>query len=430
MIAYQVVGDGPIDLVLLSSGASNVDVQWEYPPRAKLLERFATYSRVIMFDRRGTGQSDPAPPEIVDDLENWNEDLTAVLDAVGCQHAALIGEVDGGPWAMFFGATYPERTRALVLWTSYARTVADMDYPAGLTPEAVNAMNDMMLRYWGTEEMARMAQPLAEEADLPILAKLMRSSLTPAAMVKRMDRTRSVDVRNILPTIQSPTLVLHRTENGFVPLELGRYLAEHIPGARLIEVPGPNIQLYADEPDWVHDLIQEFITGVPPAPSTDRVLATVLFTDIVASTAHLASLGDRRWRDRLDVHDSTARHIVDQFGGTFVKNTGDGVLATFDGPGKAIRCAAALRRMLKQSGIDIRSGLHTGEVELRAAGDVGGIAVHIGARVMAEAGSGQVLCSRTVKDLVVGAGFVFEDLGMRTFKGVPDEWQIFELKAD
>jgi class 3 adenylate cyclase len=312
-----------------------------------------------------------------------------------------------------------------VLWNGSARSIADDDYPSGQTSEELAAIRDIIGRLWGTEEMARLTRPDSDEADLRFSAKWQRASLTSAAAVRRFDVQQHLDTRSVLPTIQAPTLVLHRTDNALIPVELRRYLAQHIPGARFVEVPGGNLQLYDESA--VLDVIEEFLTGVPPAPPTDRVLATLLFTDFVGSTQLAETLGDRRWRQKLDAHDSIARELVDRFQGRLIQKTGDGVLATFDGPGKAVLCAHALRSSLQQFDIAIRAGIHTGEIELRR-DDIGGLAVHIAARVMAAAHDSEVWCSRTVRDLVVGSGIEFDDCGIHSLKGVSDQWHLFAAR--
>jgi class 3 adenylate cyclase len=425
MIAYQVLGDGPIDLVILGSLASNVDVQWDVPAIARQRERLASFSRLIMFDRRGTGASDPIAVEELAAFEHWNDDLLAVLDATESDRVSLLCEVDGGLWGLLFAATHPSRTNSIVIWNGYARSTTADDYPFGQSPEATAGLHDLLFRLWGTEELLRLAAPEGDSVTWQLGAKLQRSSMTPAGLMRRLNITDHMDVRHVLPTIQAPTLVLHAKENAFAPVELGRYLADHIANARFVEVPGGDVQLVRGP---ALDIIEEFLTGTAPSPVTDRVLATLLFTDIVGSTEHVATLGDRRWRQKLDAHDSAAKSNVERFAGRLIKTTGDGMLATFDGPGKAIRCAHALQSALKDIDVRIRAGLHTGEVELRA-DDIGGLAVHIGARVMGAATEGEVWCTRTVRDLVAGSGITFEDRGSHRLKGVPDEWHLFAVSG-
>lgn len=425
MVAYQVLGDGPIDVVLLASLANNVDVQWEHPALARQRQRLASFSRLIMFDRRGTGVSDPMPLEQLATYEHFNDDLLAVLDAVGAERPSFICEVDGGLWGLLFAATYPERTNALVLWNGYARDTVAPDYPEGQTAEQIAAMTALFLRSWGTEEMAELSRPDSDRSEWRIQAKLQRSSLTPAGVVRRLDVLHQMDVRGALGTIQAPTLVMHSAQNGFIAESWGRYVADRLLNADFVSMPGTGAMLYDDEAAL--DAIERFLTGVErPAPS-DRVLATLLFTDCVGSTEQVAALGDRRWRHKLDQHDAVVRSTVSRFGGRLISTAGDGALSTFDGPGKAVACARAVRQGLRDVGLEIRVGLHSGEIELRAGGDVGGIAVHIAARVMSAAADGEIWCSRTVKDLVVGSGIEFRERGVHTLKGVPDEWQLFAV---
>ncbi len=425
MIAFQTVGDGSRDLALLASMASNVEIEWESPALARQRERLASFSRLILFDRRGLGLSDPMPAEHLATYEHWNDDLLTVLDSVGSEHVSLLCEVDGGLWGLLFAATYPQRVDALVLWNVTARNVVGDDYPFGYTLEAQAAVVASIREGWGRTEWARIAHPDRDEADWRFLARWQRASITPAAAAVRSHIVGQIDVRSILSTIRVPTLVLHREGNRFVDEGASRYLADHIDGARFVQVPGRDVHLWDDEP--VLDLIEEFLTGDAPTPSGDRVLATVLFTDIVGSTEQAADLGDNAWRKKLDEHDSVAALLVERYKGRFIKGTGDGTLATFEGPGKAIRCVHDLRDKLRAIGIRIRAGIHTGEIELRG-GDIGGLAVHIAARVLNEAKGEEVWCSRTVKDLVVGSGITFEDRGARRLKGVPDEWQLFAVR--
>jgi class 3 adenylate cyclase len=425
MVAYQVLGAGPLDVVVLASIASNVDVQWEYPALVRQRRRLASFSRLIMFDRRGTGLSDPVPFEELGTYEHFNDDLLAVLDAVGSERSSLLCEVDGSLCGLLFAATHPDRTNALVLWNGYARDVAAPDYPEGYTPEQLARMTALFLESWGTERMGRLAQPDRDPSVWRIEAKWQRSSLTPAGVVRRLDALHQMDVRDALRTIAAPALVLHSEGNGFVPASWSRHIADRMPNARFVSVPGSEALLLDNE--VALRSIEHFLTGVdPPAPS-DRVLATLLFTDCVGSTEQAALLGDRQWRQRLDAHDTIVRSVIDRAGGRLVSTAGDGVLATFDGPGRAIGCARQLRRELREVGLEIRAGLHSGEIELLHHGDIGGLAVHIAARVMATAGDGEIWCSRTVKDLVVGSGLEFADRGVRVLKGIPDPWQVFAV---
>jgi class 3 adenylate cyclase len=427
-IAYQLLGNGPPDLVLALGSFGHLDIAWEDPGSALFLRTLASFCRLILFDRRGMGASDPLPPDPLPPWESYAEELAAVLDEVGSQRAAIMGQNDAGPTALFFAATRPERTSALVLAHTSARYVAADDYPIGLPASVMEALLAEIDQLWGTEATAAMMVPSrADDARFRRwYAKLQRTSASPRVIQVLLRAALEVDVRPILPLIQAPTLILHRKDVQILSMEHSRYLTAHIPGARLVELPGADAALMWETPELVLDLIEEFLTGVRRAAEPTRVLATVLFTDIVGSTQQASRLGDRRWRELLNVHDELAGRLVEEFGGRLVKTTGDGVLATFDGPGRGIRCAAALRDELAGIGLQIRAGLHTGEVELRDH-DVGGVAVHIAARVMGTAGPDEILTSRTVRDLVVGSNTVLEDRGTQSLKGVDGPWQLFAV---
>ena len=428
-IAYQVLGEGPPDLILARRSYGHIDVAWEDPGITLFLRALASFCRVILFDRRGTGPSDPLPLGPLPPWESYAEELEAVLDEVGCDRAAIMAEMDAGPTALLFAATKPERTSALVLVHTSARFVAGSDYPIGTAPEDLEPMVAQFDRLWGSEELAAMLAPsrAGDPRFLRWFAKWQRASASPKVAQMFLRAMAEIDVRSVLPLVQAPALILHRREFGLVPLAHGRYLADHIRGARLVELPGSDVDLSWETPELALDSIQEFLTGVRGGAEPSRVLATVLFTDIVGSTERAARLGDRRWRGLLEVHDELAGRLVEQFGGQLVKMTGDGILATFDGPGRAIRCAAALADELAGIGLQIRAGLHTGEIELRD-GDIGGIAVHITARVMAAAEPGQILTSMTVHDLVVGSDIAMDNLGTRPLKGVDGTWQLFAAR--
>ena len=425
-IAYQVLGQGPPDLVMTGASLGHLDIAWEDPGLALFLRSLASFSRVILFNRRGTGASDPLPPDPLPPWESYAEELAAVLDEVGSQRTAILAELDAA--AIFFAGTRPERTNALILVHTSAKGVASPDYPIGVPPEAAEALLAQFDQLWGTEAMAAMLVPSrAEDARFRRwFAKAQRTSLNPRAAQPYLRAMMDLDVRSILPLVQAPTLILHRRDVQSFSVEQGRYLAEHIPQAKLVELPGADATLAWETPELALDLIQQFLTGVHRPVEPNRVLATVLFSDIVASTEQASRLGDRRWRELLNVHDELARRLVEEFGGRLVKMTGDGLLATFDGPGRAIRCAAALRDELGGIGVQLRVGLHTGEVELRD-GDVGGIAVHIAARVMAAAGPGEIFTSRTVRDLIVGSDIVLDDRGTHPLLGVQGTWQLFAV---
>ena len=429
-IAYQVIGDGPIDLVFNAGISSNIEVVWDVPLWAAMLERMATYSRLILFDRRGSGISEPLQRESVSTWELWSEDLRAVLDAAGSERTAIFAQYDGAMTALLFAATNPERTTALILWNGMAGARAAEDYPEGRNNEEFETSLEAVSNIWGTVDMAALVDPTlaADERYLRLLARHARCSVTPGQYVTLLRYITELDARHVLPSIRVPTLVLHREKNNFIPMDWGRYIAEHIEGARFVAIPGVDLSPWATDTEVIHDQIEAFLGVASKAVDADRILATVLFSDIVGSTETAASMGDRRWKEMLGEHDRVAELQIGRFNGRIVNRMGDGFLATFDGPGRAIRCVHALSRQLGSSGIKIRAGLHTGEIELRDDGDVGGIAVHIAARVMGEAGPGEVVCSRTVKDLVAGSEFAFEDRGLRALKGVPDEWQLYAVR--
>jgi class 3 adenylate cyclase len=425
-----VVGSGPLDLVCVPEWWNHVEDQWEEPHLARFLERLASFSRLIVFDKRGTGLSDPVPLNHLPTLESWMEDLTVVLDAAGSTSAAIGAESTGGHMAMLFAATYPMRTRALVLVNSYACMTRHDDYPAGLPPAARNNVIKAASANWGTPSRpdARFRTPsMANDAAYQEwVAHHQRQSASPGTVAAMIPMLTDVDVRPVLDSIQVPTLVLHRAANEFIRPAHGRYLAEHIPGAKYVEVPGVDQAPELGDADTVLAEIQEFLTGIREAPSPDRVLATVLFTDIVASTERVTSLGDHQWRELLDAHDRVMDRQLERFRGRKVDSAGDGVLATFDGPARAIRCACAIRDAVRALGLDARVGLHTGEIEQRG-DDIAGIVVHIGQRVSQAAQPGEVLVSRTVVDLVAGSGIDFEDRGEHELKGVPTPWQLFRV---
>jgi class 3 adenylate cyclase len=407
----------------------HVDLQWEEPGTALYLRRLASFSRLITFDRRGTGASDPMPQDMPPPWEAYADELTAVMDAAGSPEAALMATTaEAGPMALFFAATRPERTSALVLGNATARYVAADDYPIGIPPERAEAIVSRVEDTWGTAEPIATAIPsrAGDERFRRWAARLQRSIASPRTVHVFLRALFQVDVRPLLPLVQAPTLVLHRRDFPLLPIEHGRYLAEHIPNARLVELPGADGPLTWEHPELSLDPIEEFLTGVRGGAPTSRVLATVLFTDIVASTERAVELGDRRWRELLQVHDDLAGRLVEQWGGRVVKTTGDGLLATFDGPGRAIACAVALRDQLGDVDLRIRAGLHAGEVEVRG-DDVGGIAVHIAARIMAEADPGEVVVSRTVRDLVAGSDRPLADRGTRRLKGVEGDWRLFAV---
>lgn len=428
-IAYQVVGEGPLDLLYVTGLASNIETMWDWPVYARALERLASYSRLILFDPRGTGVSDALRFDSVPTWEHVTEDIRGVLAAAKSDRTAILSQYDGGTAAILFAATYPERMSALVIWNSYARYAFDDDYPIGRPQHELDAVWAVLDEVWGREVGIPFADPsMAGDADwVRRAAKYQRTAVSPGRALAMMKYNQHVDARAALPAVRVPTLVLH-SNNNYIPVIWGRYIADHIEGARFVELAGTDLNFWASHADFVMDEIEEFLTGSRRVADNDRVLATVLFTDIVGSTEKASSMGDRKWKDLLAQHDRVTREELARFKGLLVTTTGDGILATFDGPGRAIRCAHALGRALEPSGVRIRAGLHTGEIELREAADIGGIAVHIASRVMHEAGPGEVVCSRTVKDLVAGSEFAFEDRGMCALKGVPEEWQLYAVR--
>ena len=429
-VAYQVLGDGPMDLVIVTGMTGNIDTQWDIPPLASCLERLSSFCRLIMFDRRGSGISDSIPLDALPTWETWSEDLTAVLDAAGSERTAILGQSDGGLWGLLFAATHPERTAALVLWNCWVKSIADDANPGGLTPEQIDKSSNTWGQIWGTKAMAMMASPAyADDPEaIRLIAKYFRSSLAPGAAFAQMLHLGEVDGRHVLPSVRVPTLVMHRKDWAILPASIIKLVADGVPGARFVQFPGTDGQIWSPGWERIAETIEDFLSDVRQADEPDRVLATILFTDIVGSTEHASRLGDKKWKDVLTEHDRLGRTQVERFGGRLISTTGDGVLATFTGPSRAIRCAYAFGRALRHSDIEIRTGLHTGEIELRDANDIGGIAVHIASRVMKEAGPGEVVCSRTVKDLVTGSEFVFDDRGLCTLKGVPDQWQLYAVR--
>jgi pimeloyl-ACP methyl ester carboxylesterase len=390
-LAYQVLGQGPPDLVHTMGSFSHVDLIWDDPQVALFLRRLASFSRLLRFDRRGTGASDPLPANPLPAWEAYTEELHAVMDAAGSRRAVLLATgPEAGPMALFFAGTRPERTAGLILADATARyTVAD-DYRIGFPPEAVEAMIVGVQELWGTEAYTGAYAPghADDQRFRRWSARMQRAIASPRVVGAHLRALLEVDVRPLLPLIQAPTLVLHHRDFELLPLAHGRYLAEHIAGARLVEVPG-DLPLWWAEQDLVLGAIEAFLVGADRGLQPTRVLATVLFTDLVGSTGRAAQLGDRRWRELLQVHDDLGRRLVERWGGRLVKTTGDGLLASFDGPGRAIGCAVALREELGDINLQLRAGLHTGEVELRGE-DLGGIAVHIAARIMAAAGPGEI----------------------------------------
>jgi pimeloyl-ACP methyl ester carboxylesterase len=426
-IAYAVVGDGPIDIVFVPGFASSLDLaldnlDGEYGFGTSI-QRLARFGRVVLFDKRGTGLSDRSVG--MPGLETRMDDVRAVMDAAGTERAALIGMSEGGPMSLLFAATFPERTQSLTIIGSFASFIRTDDHPWMPTLEDRAQVRGLIEEHWGTGRVLATFLPpgtvtpeLADE-----LANYERRSASPSAVVQLLEMNDEIDVRAILPTIGVPTLIVHAKDDATVPFECGRYLAEHIPDARFVARSGAHMATGPDALDHYDD-IEEFITGVRPAEFSERVLSTVLFSDIVGSTDRAAELGDDAWRKLLDRHDDIATREITRFRGLPVKHTGDGVLARFDGPARAVACGIAMRDALQPMGLSVRTGVHTGEIELRG-DDIGGIGVHVGARIMALAGPDEVLVSRTVRDLTAGSNLSFADRGEHELKGVPERWQVF-----
>ena len=425
-IAYQVVGKGDLDLVLVPGWVSHVEYAWEDPSFSRFLHQLASFSRLILLDRSGTGLSDPVaePPS----LEERMDEVRAVMDAAASQQAALFGISEGGPMCLTFAATHPERTRALVLCGTTARVKAAPDYEIGRSEEALDGFLDLIGSSWGTGMSADVFAPslAGDDSFRRSWARFERFATSPAGAQKLIRMLHEIDARHVLSSIRVPTLVLQREGDRAMPPSGARYIAERIPGAKYVELPGVDHFAWVGDVDALLGEVEEFLTGVRTQRETDRVLATVMFTDIVGSTARAAELGDRRWSELLASHQVVVRRELSRFGGREVKTMGDGFLATFDGPARAIRCACAARSGVRLLGIELRAGLHTGECE-RIGDDVRGIAVHIAARVAALAAPGEILVSSTVKDLVAGSELRFAERGARELSGVPGQWQLFAV---
>jgi class 3 adenylate cyclase len=427
-IAYQVVGDGPVDLVYVPPQLQQVEHLWVEPRIAAFFERLARFSRLILLDRRGTGLSDPISSTTT--LEDQMEDVTAVLDAVRSERAALFAQSDGAAMAMLYAATHPDRTSALVLYAGMARVTGAPGYEwPGTRAEREQRIAEIFA-HWGEGARFHLIAPSAA-GDVSLqrwFAQLERLSASPGALRLLFDISGETDVRSVLSSIAAPTLLLHRRDDQVIDVRHSRYLAEHIPGARYVELEGRDNLLVVGDSDRVLAEVERFLTGTHTPPEPDRVLATVLFTDIVGSTETAARLGDRAWRELLARHDELSRAQLARYRGRAVKSLGDGFLATFDGPARGIRCAIELRDAIRELGVELRAGLHTGECEA-IGDDVGGLAVHIGARVGSLAAPQEVLVSNTVKDLVVGSGIDFADRGEHALKGVPGRWRLWAARS-
>ena len=427
-LAYQVIGEGDLDIVFVPTWLSNLDLIDAYGPVRDSLESLTSYARLILLDRRGSGLSDRLCGAAT--LEEGMDDLTAVLDAAGAERIALMGLNESTTLCSLYAATYPERVRSLILYGAFATTTRQPDYPWGQTPEERHEQIELISASWGHEGTGAVFNqgPGADEEFERWAVRWARNSVTRDALSGVFEMLEKTDVRHVLPTISVPTLVLHRTEDTVVPVDNGRYIAEHIPGAKLVELPGSDHIPFLGDWDAVSDEIEEFITGSRRARDLERVLATILFTDIVQSTEKAAAMGDEKWRRLLDEYDDIVRRQIDRFQGRLVKNLGDGHFATFDGPARALRCACTISTAVKRLGIEVRSGLHTGEVEVRG-DDLGGIAVHIGARVMSHATPGEVLVSGSIPPLVAGSGIDFEDRGLHELRGVDGQWNLYRVEV-
>jgi class 3 adenylate cyclase len=430
-IAYQVFGEGSLDLLVVPGFVSNVEAIWQRPESATFLRRLASFCRVILFDKRGTGMSDRSSQIFT--LEQRMHDVRAILDEIGCERAALFGASEGGPMSLLYAATYPERTSALILYGSYAKRIRTSDYPIGWTDEQWESFIDNLERNWGTPQgvsLSMWAPSIArDQRAAERMTSYLRAAASPGAVVAIMKMNREIDVRHVLPAIPTPTLILHRTAERVSEIAHARYMAQHIPGAKLVELPGEDHVPWVGDQAALIDQIQQFLTGTRHTHDPERVLATVLFADIVGSTERAAALGDYSWRELLEAFYAKIREVLHQYRGREINTSGDGFLAAFDGPARAVRCAGAIRDAVRSLGLEVRCGLHTGECEL-VGDDLAGIAVHIGARVAGLAAPSEVLVSQTVRDLVAGSGLALEECGMHALKGVPDKRRLFRAILD
>ncbi|HXR61002.1 MAG TPA: adenylate/guanylate cyclase domain-containing protein [Solirubrobacterales bacterium] len=427
-IAYQVHEGGPLDLVFVPGFVSHVELYWDDPATARFLRRLTSFARVVIWDKREQGLSDRTgrPPTLEDSMD----DLKAVMEAAGCERPAILGVSEGGPMSMLFAATHPDRVSTLVLFGAFARILAAPDFAAGMPEDALERWGEMMKRDWGGAVGVDLWAPsvLGDAQFERWWARLLRFGSSPSGAISLMDLYREIDVRPVLPAIDVPTLILQRRGDRIARVGQGRYLAQAIPGAKYVEFEGEDHLPIAGDQDALLDEVEEFLVGSRRGSEPERALATVLFTDIVGSTEKAAGLGDRGWRQLIERHDAAVRRQLSLYRGREVKTMGDGFLATFDGPARAIRCAAALQGEVEGLGVELRAGIHTGEVELIGE-DVGGMAVNIGARIGALAGPGEVLVSSTVRELVVGSGLEFADRGVRSLKGAPGEWRLFAVDS-
>ncbi len=429
-VAYQQFGDGPVPIVFIPSWVQNLDVMWEEPALARYMGRLGSFGEVVVFDKRGSGVSDPVALQALPTLEQWMDDTRVALDATGTETTAVIGDTEGGPLAVTFAATYPERVSALVLINSFARWRRDVDYPIGMPEETVTRLTEAYEEHWGvTTEILRLTAP-STSSDPRFgewFLRYQRLSMPRGAAASMYRWVTELDVRSVLPSIHTPTLVVNRVGGLHHRADFGRYLADNIAGAEYVELPGADtFPFQAGNFDLVLDEVEHFLTGNTPQPVVDRVLGTILFTDIVASTERATKIGDAAWLALRQTHDDLVRENLRRFRGQEMSHTGDGFLSIFDGPARAVTCAARIGEQLGSLGIEIRCGVHTGEVE-RVGDQIGGLAVHLASRIMDDAGPGVIMTSSTVKDLVLGSGIEFIDRGPRQFKGVADTWRMYQV---
>lgn len=426
-VGYAVHGAGDLDIVYSPGLASHLDLSMEQPRYQRYIETLMRYGRVIRFDRRGVGVSDAVPPDAGESWEMWADDLAAVLEAAGSRHAVIIATNDAGAAGILFAATRPDLVQALVLFNTTARFLAAPDYPEGHSAEVAELIVETLRSTWGTEAATDFLCPslAADEPYRRWYARFQRGACSPGEMAESLSRLLEMDARRVLPEVQCPTLVVHREEYGALTVDHARALARGIPHAELAVVPGGDATIYSEGVGDIAERIGAFLGRTPTPPPDNRVFTTVLFTDIVSSTERAVSLGDDGWRRLLDAHDAAARDAIGRHGGRIIKGTGDGTLATFEAPTRALRCASELRRHLRGLGIDVRAGVHAGPVVVRNDGDISGVAVNAAARVLGQAEDGGVLVSEAVVDLVTGDEFEFADVGERTLKGLPGTWRLF-----
>ena len=425
-LAYQVIGDGPIDLVYVMGWVSNLEAFWQEPSVASFFYRLASFSRLILFDKRGTGLSDRVPIDRLPTIEQRMDDVRAVMDAAGSERAALFGVSEGGPMCAVFAATFPQRTSALVMYGSYAKRVWDAEYPWAPTPEQREQWYSRLESEWASGADVETLAPSSDERFREWWARYLRMSASPGAAVALGRMNTAIDIRQLLSAIRIPTLILHRTGDRDIDVGGSRWMAGQIAGAKYVELPGDDHLPWVGGRDAILDEVEEFLTGVRRGPDPDRVLATILFTDLVDSSRRAAELGDRGWRDLLEHHHRVVRGELERYRGREIDNAGDGFCASFDGPARAIRCALEIRGGLSRIGLKVRAGIHTGEVEVLQ-DKLAGTAVHVASRIAASGGEGEIRVSGTVHDLVAGSGIAFEDLGPAELKGLPGAWRLYRV---